>query len=173
MYGLVIRTGLHCSPLIHERIDKGLGSIWLPVSCIIYGRVPSGDGCDTGGGLRVQVMKVRKSKPCVDGTTLREDILEGPVPRDIIGYLENFGTTKALADIRQPFYAFHLDNFFSIKGMVDDTSMFVRYESRYLPHTEEFFTCLITSFNHDSQDIGAGLMKCIELIEKICPGEGP
>ena len=87
--------------------------------------------------------------------------------------LKILGPQRVLADIRQPFYTFHLDNFFSIKGMVDDTSMFVRYESGYLPHTEEFFTCLITSFSQDSRDIGAVLMKRDELIEKTRPGEGP
>jgi cysteine desulfurase family protein len=32
LYGIIARTGLHCAPLIHERIDNGTGSIRLSLS---------------------------------------------------------------------------------------------------------------------------------------------
>lgn len=34
MYGIVTRTGLHCAPLIHEKIDGGVGSIRISPSCL-------------------------------------------------------------------------------------------------------------------------------------------
>jgi cysteine desulfurase family protein len=33
-YGIITRTGLHCAPLIHERIDGGTGSIRVSFSCL-------------------------------------------------------------------------------------------------------------------------------------------
>ncbi|MFA5331612.1 MAG: aminotransferase class V-fold PLP-dependent enzyme [Methanoregula sp.] len=34
MYGIVTRTGLHCAPLIHEKIDGGVGCIRISQSCL-------------------------------------------------------------------------------------------------------------------------------------------
>ncbi len=33
-YGIVVRTGLHCSPLVHERIDGGKGAVRISLSCL-------------------------------------------------------------------------------------------------------------------------------------------
>ena len=32
-YGIVTRTGLHCAPLVHEKIDGGAGSVRISLSC--------------------------------------------------------------------------------------------------------------------------------------------
>ena len=32
-YNIITRTGLHCAPLIHERLDRGTGSIRISLSC--------------------------------------------------------------------------------------------------------------------------------------------
>ena len=32
-YGIVTRTGLHCAPLVHEKIDSGAGSVRISLSC--------------------------------------------------------------------------------------------------------------------------------------------
>ncbi|MDD1664657.1 MAG: aminotransferase class V-fold PLP-dependent enzyme, partial [Methanomicrobiales archaeon] len=34
IYGIVCRTGLHCAPLIHQRINGGKGSVRLSLSCL-------------------------------------------------------------------------------------------------------------------------------------------
>ncbi|HJJ75123.1 MAG TPA: aminotransferase class V, partial [Methanocorpusculum sp.] len=31
--GIVTRTGLHCAPLVHEKIDGGAGSVRISLSC--------------------------------------------------------------------------------------------------------------------------------------------
>jgi len=33
-YDIVVRTGLHCSPLVHERIDAGRGAVRISLSCM-------------------------------------------------------------------------------------------------------------------------------------------
>ena len=33
-FGIVTRTGLHCAPLVHEKIDDGKGSVRLSLSCM-------------------------------------------------------------------------------------------------------------------------------------------
>jgi cysteine desulfurase / selenocysteine lyase len=50
MYGLVTRTGLHCAPLVHERIDGGSGCIRLSPSLL----TPSGD-CERAAGIICEV----------------------------------------------------------------------------------------------------------------------
>ncbi len=34
IYGIVCRTGLHCAPLVHQRINGGRGSVRLSLSCL-------------------------------------------------------------------------------------------------------------------------------------------
>jgi selenocysteine lyase/cysteine desulfurase len=34
IYGIVCRTGLHCAPLVHQRINGGRGSVRLSLSCM-------------------------------------------------------------------------------------------------------------------------------------------
>ncbi len=34
MYGIVTRTGLHCAPLIHKRLDAGRGCVRLSPSVL-------------------------------------------------------------------------------------------------------------------------------------------
>lgn len=34
VYGIVCRTGLHCAPLVHQRINSGRGSVRLSLSCM-------------------------------------------------------------------------------------------------------------------------------------------
>jgi selenocysteine lyase/cysteine desulfurase len=34
IYGIVSRTGLHCAPLVHQRINGGRGSVRLSLSCM-------------------------------------------------------------------------------------------------------------------------------------------
>ena len=33
IYGIICRTGLHCAPLVHQRINGGRGSVRLSLSC--------------------------------------------------------------------------------------------------------------------------------------------
>jgi selenocysteine lyase/cysteine desulfurase len=34
MYSVICRTGLHCAPLVHQRIDGGTGCVRLSLSCL-------------------------------------------------------------------------------------------------------------------------------------------
>jgi cysteine desulfurase family protein len=34
IYGIICRTGLHCAPLVHRRINRGRGSVRLSLSCL-------------------------------------------------------------------------------------------------------------------------------------------
>jgi selenocysteine lyase/cysteine desulfurase len=34
IYGIICRTGLHCAPLVHRRINGGRGSVRLSLSCL-------------------------------------------------------------------------------------------------------------------------------------------
>jgi len=115
----------------------------------------------------LKIINVRKSRRCIDGTVLREYTLDEPVPVGIIGFLEQFGTVKALADMEQPFYTFRMGDIFNIKGMVDDTAMFVRYQPASMSHTEIFFTRLIEGFDTNAPDLEELRKMHGELIEKI------
>jgi hypothetical protein len=115
----------------------------------------------------VQVINVRKSRRCIDGTILREYTLDNQVSEGMIGYLEYFGTVKVLADMAQPFYTFRMGDYFSVKGMVGDTAMFVRFQPGFMPDTEIFFTRLISGFDMEAPGRDAIRKLQSDLIEKI------
>ncbi|HVP94954.1 MAG TPA: hypothetical protein VMS89_07270 [Methanoregulaceae archaeon] len=94
-------------------------------------------------------------------------MVDEPVPGNIITYLEQFGSVKVLADMAQPFYTFRMADYFNIKGMVDDTTMFVRYQPEFMPHTEILFTHLISGFDTGNSDLESIREQHDELIRKI------
>lgn len=51
----------------------------------------------------VQIINVRKSRRCIDGTILREYSMENQVSEGMIRYLEYFGTVKVIADMANRF----------------------------------------------------------------------
>jgi hypothetical protein len=115
----------------------------------------------------VQIINVRKSRRCIDGTILREYTMDTQVSEGMIGYLEYFGTVKVLADMAQPFYTFRMGNYFSVKGMVGDTAMFVRFKPEFMPDTEIFFTRLISGVGLEDPGRDAIVKLQSDLIKKM------
>jgi len=52
IYGIVCRTGLHCAPLVHRRINGGRGSVRLSLSCL---NTP--EECDFAAGALAEVVR--------------------------------------------------------------------------------------------------------------------
>ncbi|MDO5844858.1 MAG: aminotransferase class V-fold PLP-dependent enzyme [Methanocorpusculum sp.] len=59
VYNIVSRTGLHCAPLVHKKIDGGVGSVRLSLSCFTT------DGeCETTANAVCEVAENAHTKVC-------------------------------------------------------------------------------------------------------------
>jgi hypothetical protein len=60
-----------------------------------------------------------------------------------------------------------MGNYFSVKGMVGDTAMFVRFQPEFIPDIEIFFTRLISGFGLEDPGRDAIRKLKADLIKKI------
>ena len=60
-------------------------------------------------------------------------------------------------------------DYFNIKGMVADTTTFVRYQPGFMPDTEIFFTHLIAGFDAEMPDLAVSDKSTKNLSKKNTP----
>lgn len=109
-----------------------------------------------GRWQRVRIVKSVQSKVCVDGSLMKEYILDEPLSQDFLLFLEQFGTVKQYPHLKRPFFAFERENFISVKGFFGDTSMEVRYAKTGAGLTSDYFHLLLFYFREG--DKGAATM---------------
>ena len=56
-YGIITRTGLHCAPLVHEKIDGGTGSVRISLSCFT-----TDEECKTAADAVLEIAKNAASR---------------------------------------------------------------------------------------------------------------
>lgn len=91
----------------------------------------------------MQIVKTNKFKRCVDGTVLKEYSVDEEVTREFLTYFGEFGTVKVMDNLKQPFFSFSKEEYFSIKGMVGDQILYVRYHEEHIEEAHELFTTLL------------------------------
>jgi hypothetical protein len=94
-------------------------------------------------GEIMQILKTNKFKRCVDGTVLKEYSVDEEVTRELLTYFGEFGTVKVLENLKQPFFSFSKEEYFSIKGMVGDQTLYVRYYEEHMEESHELFTTML------------------------------
>ena len=97
-------------------------------------------------GYTIQILKTNKFKRCVDGTVLKEYAIDEEVPREHLTCFGEFGTVKVLDNLKQPFFSFTKEDYFSIKGMVEDRSLYVRYHQKHFEESQEMFTTMLANW---------------------------
>jgi len=91
----------------------------------------------------MQILKTNKFKRCVDGTVLKEYSVDEEVTKELLTYFGEFGAVKILDNLKQPFFTFSKEAYFSIKGMVGDRSLYVRYHEEHIEEAQELFTTML------------------------------
>ena len=95
----------------------------------------------------MQVLKTNKFKRCVDGTILKEYLVNEDVTREILVHFGEFGTVKILDNLKQPFFSFSKEDYFSVKGMVGDRCLYVRYHEEHLEESHELFNTILEQWS--------------------------
>jgi hypothetical protein len=82
-------------------------------------------------------------KVCVDGSLMKEYVLDEPLTGRFLQFLENFGTVRRLEQLKRPYFSFEKDQFISIKGFSGDSTVEVRYRKEYQDLVMDYFHLLL------------------------------
>jgi hypothetical protein len=85
----------------------------------------------SGRWQEVRILTSVQTKVCVDGSLMKEYVLDTPLTEDFLKFLENFGTVRFLEQLKKPYFSFEKDLFISIKGFVGDNNVEVRYKKEF------------------------------------------
>lgn len=101
----------------------------------------------------MHVVKSTQIKLCVDGSLMKEYVLSEPMDDPFIDYLKNFGEVKILVHMKKPFLSFEKEYFISIKGIIGDDVVEVRYKKGVHDLTSNFFHLLLSYYHNGKPDV--------------------
>ena len=99
-------------------------------------------------------MRVERSlqrKLCVDGSLMKEFVLDEPVTPDFAEYLRNFGEVKIMTLHGKPFLSFEKPHFISVKGIVGEDIVEVRYAAGVHDLTADLFHILLFHYSNGKE----------------------
>jgi hypothetical protein len=91
----------------------------------------------------VRVLKSVQTKVCVDGSLMKEYVLDEPLTEEFLRFLELFGTIRYLEQLKKPYFSFEKEHFISIKGFVGDCNVEVRYKKEFQDLVADYFHLLL------------------------------
>ena len=91
----------------------------------------------------MQVRKSIQTKVCVDGSLMKEYVLDEPLTEYFLKFLEQFGTVRHLDQLKKPYFSFEKEHFISIKGFVGDSNVEVRYKKEFQDLVADYFYLLL------------------------------
>lgn len=103
----------------------------------------------------MRILKTSGFKRCIDGTILKECLLDSPVTREMVEYFAHFGSTKVVENMKQPFFSFVMEGFFSVKGLIGDTGLYVRFIKERMDISAPFLSEMILRYDGQQPDIDA------------------
>jgi hypothetical protein len=121
----------------------------------------------------VRILKSVQTKVCVDGSLMKEYILDEPLTGGFLKFLEKFGTVKTLEQLKRPYFSFEKEHFISIKGFVGDCNVEVRYKKEFHDLVVDYFHLLL--FYEREGEGGITKLKGIEesILDKMKIRVGP
>lgn len=101
----------------------------------------------------MRIVKSIQTKTCIDGSLLKEFVLDEPLTPDFLAFLQEFGTVKEFPHMKRPYFSFEQEHFLSIKGFTGDTSVEVRYKKEGIDLTGDYFHLLLYYFRDGKNGI--------------------
>jgi hypothetical protein len=121
----------------------------------------------------VRILKSVQTKVCVDGSLMKEYVLDEPLTEGFLKFLEHFGTVRSLEQLKKPYFSFEKEQFISIKGFVGDCNVEVRYKKEFQDLVGDYFHLLL--YYYREGEPGIVKLKGVEgsIREKIKVRQGP
>jgi len=91
----------------------------------------------------VRIVKSVQSKVCVDGSLMKEYLLDEPLTEGFLEFLERFGTVRRLEQLKKPYFSFEKEHFISIRGFLGDPAVEVRYRKIAADLVADYFHLLL------------------------------
>lgn len=115
----------------------------------------------------MRIVKSIQTKLCVDGSLMKEFVLDEPLSPEFLRFLESFGTMKNYPHLRRPYFSFEQEQFISVKGFEGDSSVEVRYRKENADLLADYFHLLLFYFREG--DAGVSKMRgiCTAIREKM------
>ena len=105
----------------------------------------------------MRIVKSVQTKLCVDGSLMKEFVLDEPLSPEFLRFLESFGTVKNYPHLRRPYFSFEQEQFISVKGFLGDASIEVRYRKENADILADYFHLLLFYFRE--RDDGVSKMR--------------
>jgi len=105
----------------------------------------------------VRIKKSVQTKVCVDGSLMKEYVLDEPLTEGFLKFLKLFGTVRFLLQLRKPYFSFEKELFISIKGFVGDCNVEVRYKKEFQDLMADYFHLLL--YYYDQGERGVSTLK--------------
>ncbi len=103
----------------------------------------------------MRIVKSVQTKICVDGSLMKEYVLDEPLTEGFLKFLENFGTVRSLEQLRKPYFSFEKELFISIKGFAGDCSVEVRYKKEFQDLVADYFHLLLHYYDQGERGISS------------------
>lgn len=123
----------------------------------------------------MRIVRSVQSKVCVDGSLLKEYLLDEPLTDEFLTFLKHFGSVRYLPQMKMPYFSFEKKHFISIKGFVGDPCVEVRYRKEFQDLTADYFHLLLFYFREGERGIntlrgiGSTIQKKIDV--RLNPGQ--
>jgi hypothetical protein len=102
---------------------------------------------------RVRILKSVQTKVCVDGSLMKEYVLNEPLTSGFLEFLEQFGTVRYLDQLKKPYFSFEKEYCISIKGFVGDSNVEVRFKKEFQDLVGDYFHLLLYYYDQGERGI--------------------
>jgi len=99
----------------------------------------------------VRVERSLQRKICVDGSLMKEFVLSAPLTLDLAEYLRNFGKVEILTLGGKQFLSFDNPRFISVKGVLGEESVEVRYAAGVHDLAADLFHLFLYHYSHGKE----------------------
>jgi len=98
----------------------------------------------------MKLLSSLQHKACADGSYMKEYQISEPLSEAFFCYLKNFGTVKKVSKLDDGYYTFSRAGWFSIKGLVGDDRVEVRFTPATMDMATGFLRMLFARFGPDA-----------------------
>jgi len=117
----------------------------------------------------MRIVRSVQSRVCVDGSLLKEYLLDEPLTDKFLAFLKYFGSVRILSQMKKPYFSFEKEDFISVKGFIGDPDVEVRYRKEFQDLTMDYFHLLLFYFREGEggieklQAIGISIRKKMDI----------
>ena len=113
----------------------------------------------------MRIVRSVRHNVCTDGSFMREVLIDVVVPESFVIFLRNFGSVLILPDMGPGFFKYEMKDGFSIKGMIGDTNLEMRYQRDVMDLCEDFVSVLFYYYHDGNPDMNK-LQRMNETLQK-------